>query len=216
MADASNNIIVKKPPYKESIGAQYYSFNEPETGVDFDTSKYEEKVTKTENVKSVTITESAESTPIYASGKVYDTRNQLAYVDIAVESLASDADDLSKMRGDIVNANGLIQGQTSPIKPFFAYGKVVKFSGGHFRFDWYPKCQLIENSDETKTRGENFEEQNENLTIRAYAFDTEGKLFKNSVDSFSAKFPKGVTEELFFNKPIITPEDLTAIIPQGA
>lgn len=216
MADTSNNIIVKKPPYKESIGAQYYSFNEPEAGVDFDTSKYEEKVTKTENVKSVTITESAESTPIYASGKVYDTRNQLAYVDIAVESLASDADDLSKMRGDIVNANGLIQGQTSPIKPFFAYGKVVKLSGGHFRFDWYPKCQLIENSDETKTRGENFEEQNENLTIRAYAFDTEGKLFKNSVDSSSAKFPKGVTEELFFNKPIITPEDLTAIIPQGA
>ncbi len=212
----TNNIITKKPPYKESIGAQYYCFNKPEAGNDFDTSKYEEKVTKTETVKSVTITENAESTPIYSSGKVYDTRNQLAYVDIAVESLASDADDLAEMRGDKVNTNGLIQGQTSPIKPFFAYGKVVLLSGGNFRYDWYPKCQLIDNSDETKTRGESFEEQNENLTIRAYAFDEEGKLFKNSVDSSSAKFPKGVTEALFFNKPIITPEDLTAITPTGA
>ena len=215
MPDTSN-IITKKPPYKESIGAQYYAFNNPEKGVDFDLSKYEEKVTKTENVKSVTITESAESTPIYASGKVYDTRNQLAYVDIAVESLASDADDLAKMRGDIINTNGLIQGQTVPKKPFFAYGKVVKLSGDNFRLDWYPKCQLIENSDETKTRGENFEEQNENLTIRAYAFDKEGKLIKNSIDSSSASYPKGVTEEMFFNAPIITPEDLTAITPQGA
>lgn len=212
----TNNIITKKPPYKESIGAQYYCFNEPESGNDFDTTKYDTKVNKTETVKSVTITENAESTPIYGSGKVYDTRNQLAYVDIAVESLASDADDLAKMRGDKVNTNGLIQGQTSPVKPFFAYGKVVLLSGGNFRYDWYPKCQLIENSDETKTRGENFEEQNENLTIRAYAFDEEGKIFKNSVDSSSAKFPKGVTEALFFNKPIITPEDLTAIIPAGA
>lgn len=215
MPENTNNIITKKPPYKESIGAQYYSFNDPEDGLDFDLSKYETKVNKTESVKSVTITENSESTPIYSSGKVYDTRNQLSYVDIAVESLASDADDLAKMRGDIVNENGLIQGQTSPKKPFFAYGKVVKLSGGHFRFDWYPKCQLIENSDETKTTEESFSEQNDNLTIRAYAFDTDGKLVKNSIDSSSSKFPKGITEELFFNKPIITPEDLTAIIPTG-
>lgn len=212
----NNKIITKKPPYKESIGAQYYAFNNPEEGTDFDLTKYEEKVVKTENVKSATITESSENTPIYASGKVYDTRNQIAYVDIAVESIASDADDLSKMRGDKVNDNGLIQGQTSAKRPFFAYGKVVKLSGNNFRLDWYPKCQLIENSDEAKTRGESFEEQNENLTIRAYAFDEEGKIFKNSVDSSSAKFPKGLTEEMFFNAPIITPEDLTKIIPVEA
>ena len=216
MAVEGNNIVVKKPPYKESIGAQYYCFNNPEDGSTFDSSKYEEKVNRTDTVKSVTITENAESTPIYASGKVYDTRSQLAYVDIEVESLASDADDLSKMRGDKVSENGLIQGQTSPVKPFFAYGKVVKLSGGNYRLDWYPKCQLIENSDETKTREESFEEQNENLTIRAYAFDEEGKFFKNSIDSSSTKFPKGVTEELFFNKPIITEDDLAKIIPPEA
>lgn len=211
----SNKIITKKPPYKESIGAQYYNFNNPTEGQDFDLAAYEEKTTKTETVKSVTVTESSETVPIYSSGKVYDTKNQLAYIDIAVESIASDADDLNRMRGDIVKGNGLIQTQTSAKKPFFAYGKVVLLSGGHSRFDWYPKCQLIENSDETKTRGENFEEQNDNLTIRAYAFDTDGKLFKNSIDSSSSKFPKGVTEEMFFSSPIITEEDLTKIIPES-
>lgn len=209
----TNKIITKKPPYKETIGAQYYTFNNPAEGEDFDVTKYEDKTMKTDTVKSVTVTESSETTPIYASGKVYDTKNQVAYIDIAVEAIASDADDLSKMRGDKVNDNGLIQSQASAKKPFFAYGKVVRLSGGNVRFDWYPKCQLIENSDETKTKGENFEEQNDNLTIRAYAFDEKGELFKNSIDSSSSKFPAGVTEELFFAAPIITPEDLTKIIP---
>lgn len=212
----TNKITVKKPPYKESIGAQYYNFNTPAEGKDYDPTTYEEKTVKTENVKSATVTESSETVPIYASGKVYETKNQLAYIDIAVESVASDADDLSRMRGDIVKNNGLIQTQSSPKKPFFAYGKVVHLSGGNVRYDWYPKCQLIENSDETKTRGENFEEQNENLTIRAYAFDKDGKLFKNSIDSSSSKFPAGVTEEMFFAAPIITEEDLNAIIPENA
>lgn len=216
MADNTNKIITKKPPYKESIGAQYYVFNNPDEGDNFDLSKYEEQVTKTETVKTVTITENQENTPIYGSGKVYDTKSQLAYVDIAVEQIASDADDLNRMRGEKVNDNGLIQGRTQGEKPFFAYGKVVKLSGGHQRFDWYPKCQLIENTDETKTKQENFEEQNETLTIRAYAFDDEGHFFKNSIDSSTAKFPKGVTEELFFNAPITSTKDLDAIIPAGA
>lgn len=209
----TNNIVVKKPPYKESIGAQYYCFNKPNNGDNFDLESYNENVNKTETVKSVKITESSESTPIYGSGKVYDTRTLLAYVDIEVESLATDADDLAEMRGDTISEHGLIQGLTTPQKPFFAYGKVVKLSGGHFRFDWYPKCQLVENNEETNTIEDKFEEQNDNLTIRAYAFDEEGKIFKNSIDSSSAKFPKGVTEEKFFNKPIITEADLLAIIP---
>ena len=209
----TNNIVVKKPPYKETIGAQYYCFNTPDSGNNFDLESYDEKVNKTETVKSVKITESAESTPIYGSGKVYDTRTLLAYVDIEVESLASDADDLAKMRGDVTTEHGLIQGLTTPLKPYFAYGKVVKLSGGNFRLDWYPKCQLVENNEESRTIEDKFEEQNDSLIIRAYAFDEDGKLFKNSIDSSSTKFPKGVTEEKFFNKPIITDADLAAIIP---
>lgn len=206
MGEAS--IKTKKPPYKESIGAQYYNFNNPDEGTDFDINKYEDITNKEETVKSVTITESAESTPIMASGKVYDTKSQIPYIDIEVEKLATDADDLARMRGDLVDEGGLIQTTTTPTKPFFAYGKVVELSGGHHRYDWYPKCQLIENSDETKTREESFSEQNDTLKIRAYAFDEAGKLIKNSVDTSSAKFPKGLTEEKFFLKPIITKEDL--------
>ena len=195
------SIKTKKPPYKESIGAQYYNFNNPDEGTDFDVTKYEDVTTKEETVKSVTITESAESTPVMASGKVYDTKSQIPYIDIEVEKLATDADDLAKMRGDLVDEGGLIQ-------------TTIELSGGHYRFDWYPKCQLIENSDETKTREESFEEQNDTLTIRAYAFDETGKLIKNSVDTSSSKFPEGLTEEKFFLKPIITKEDLaTAATP---
>ena len=210
----TKTIVTKKPPYKETIGAQYYTFNNPGEGIDFDLTRYEEETNKTETVKSVTITESTESTPIYASGKVYDTKNQIAYTDIEVSSIANDADDLAKMRGDKVNTNGLIQGQAEPKRPFFAYGKVVKLSGDNFRFDWYPKCQLVENSDEASTKEQSFAEQNESLTIRAYAFDEAGKLFKNSIDSSSANFPAGITEEMFFRAPITGPEDLDALIAE--
>ena len=55
---------------------------------------------------------------------------------------------------------------------------------------------------------ESFEEQNDTLTIRAYAFDSTGKIIKNSVDSSSTHYPEGLTEDAFFNAPIITKEDL--------
>ncbi len=206
-----SNIITKKPPIVETIGAQYYAFNNPDSK-DFDLSKYEEKVVKTETVKSATVTENVESTVIYGSGKAYKTHSQIAYVDIEVESLASDADDLAKMRGDIVSESGLIQTPATPQRPYFAYGKTVELSEGNFRLDWYPKCQLIENSDEAKTREASFAEQNEKLTIRAYAFDEKGKMCKNSVNTSSVKFPEGLTEEMFFNAPVITEEDLKAIV----
>ena len=203
------SIKTKKPPYKETIGAQYYNFNKPDEGKDFDVTKYEDTTVKEETVKSVTITESAESTPIYASGKVYDTKSIIPYIDIEVEKLATDADDLARMRGDLTDAGGLIQATTTPKKPFFAYGKTVKMSNGNYRYDWYPKCQLIENTDEVKTTEENFEEQNDTLTIRAYAFDETGTIIKNSVDTSSSTYPEGLTEEEFFLKPIITKEDLS-------
>lgn len=215
MSGNANTVVNKKPPIIETIGAQRYCFNSGANG-EYDPSSYETTIVKTETVKSATITENTESVPVYGSGKVYLTKTQLAYVDIEVEELAHDADDLARMRGDLVDDSGLIQSVTNPEKPFFAYGKVVKLSGGNFRLDWYPKCQLVENSDEAKTSEQNFEEQNKKLTIRAYAFDAEGKKVKNSVDSTSAKFPEGMTEELFFSKVIITKEDLISITPAPA
>ena len=83
MAGNANTVVTKKPPIIETIGSQYYSFNNGANG-EFDPANYEDTVVKTETVKSATVTESTESVPVYGSGKVYTTKTQLAYVDIEV------------------------------------------------------------------------------------------------------------------------------------
>ena len=198
----------KKPMYKETVGAQYYAFNQPTEAGEFqgDSSKYDE-VIKTDVVKKIGTTENGESTTIRASGKDYDTVSRLNNVDLAVEVVAFPADDLGKMKGEEFDEDGLISAKTDKKLPFFAYGKVVEKHGGHFRFDWYPKCQLVENTDDIATTEENFSEQNDTVTIRAYAFDKEGH-YKRSVDSEASNFPSGLTEEKFFAKPILTKQDL--------
>ena len=127
---------------------------------------------------------------------------------MAIEVVAFPPEDLAKMRADTIGKTGLNRSGRTSRRPFFAFGKVKKMVGGGSEYAWYPKCQLIENTDETKTREESFEEQNDTLTIRAYAFDSTGKIIKNSVDSSSAHYPEGLTEDSFFNAPIITKEDL--------
>ncbi len=202
----------KKPMVKETVGAQYYAFNKPDTNGEFqpDSSKYDE-VIKTETVKNIGVTENMESTPIKASGKDYVTVNQTSSVDLAVESTAVEPDDLAEMRNETVNEGGLISSGSSSQRPFFAYGKVVKKIGGGFRYEWYPKCQLVENTDDIATKEESFSEQNDTLTIRAYPFDSNENI-KVYVDSEASNFPEGVTEEKFFAKPILTQADLTAAI----
>lgn len=211
----SGTITTKKPMIKETVGAQYYAFNNPGTGVEFDSTKYEENVTKTETVKKIGVTENMESTPVKASGKDYTTVNQTSSYDFSVEVVAVVPDDLSKMRGENVGTSGLIKSGSSNIRPYFAYGKVVKKTGGGFRYEWYPKCQLIENTDDIETREESFKEQNDTLTIRAYPYDDDGNI-RNYIDSETANFPKGVTEEAFFAAPIVTDEDLAKIVPESA
>lgn len=206
---------VKKPMIKETVGAQYYAFNTPTEDGDFDPTTYEETI-KCSTVKSVGTTENADSSVIRASGEDYETISQSSSVDIELEVVAVDPDDLAKMRGDTVHTNGLISSGRNTKRPFFAWGKVVKKVGGGVRYDWYPKCQLVENSDEVATKEESFSEQNDTITIRAYAFNAAGDK-KNYVDSESAKFPSTLTEDKFFLKPIVTEGDLTtAIGTQGA
>lgn len=205
----------KRPMIKESVGSQYYSFNTPTETGDFDPATYEATI-KTDTVKSIGTTENAESATVKASGKDYETVNQSSNVELAVEVVAFDPDDLARMRGDNVSTNGLISSGRNTKRPFFAYGKVVKKVGGGFRYDWYPKCQLVENTDDIATKEDSFSEQNDTVTIRCYAFNEAGDI-RNSVDSESTKFPEGITEEKFFTKPIITEADLTAIVtPEGA
>ena len=77
--------------------------------------------------------------------------------------------------------------------------------------EWYPKCKLSENTDETATKEESFSEQTDTVTIKAYPFTDNGDT-KTMVDETSANFPDGLTEEKFFAKPILKKEDLAAAV----
>lgn len=199
----------KKPMRKESVGSQYYAFNKSDVNGNFDPSQYEDTI-KTDTVKQIGTTENGESQPIYSSGQVYDTVSETSYIDLAVEVVAFDVNDLARMRGDEADSSGLMTSGKNVSRPFFAYGKVVKKTNNNFKYEWFPKCQLLENTDDISTKEESFSEQNDTVTIRCYAYDDLGNK-KNYVDSEAKNFPAGLTEEKFFKKPIITKEDLVAL-----
>ena len=198
------SITSKKPPIKETVGAQYICFATAKEEWD---GTFEAEVEKTETVKSVKVTENGESTSVYASGKVYDTDETVSGVDIEVENIAFVTETLAKMRGDVVDEGGLVLSGGKGIRPYFAYGKVVIMRGGKVRYEWYPKCKLAENSDNANTSEEKFSEQTDTVTIKAYPFNDAGNV-KAMVDSTMTSFPVGLTEDKFFAKPILTKEEL--------
>lgn len=201
-------ITVKKPPMKETVGAQYVCFNTMNESNEW-AKNFEEEVEKTEVVKSVKVTENSEVVDAYASGKVYDSDTSTSKTDIEVSVIAFPADTIAKMRGEVVDEGGLHLSGGHGIRPYFAYGKVVKLKNGKVRYEWYPKCKLAENSDEIATREEKFSEQTDTLTISAYGFDDNGNI-RAYVDSSTSNFPETLTEDKFFAKPILTKEDLAA------
>lgn len=205
------SITSKKPPIKETVGAQYICFATAKEEWD---GTFEAEVEKTETVKSVKVTENGESTSVYASGKVYDTDETVSGVDIEVENIAFVTETLAKMRGDVVDEGGLILSGGKGIRPYFAYGKVVIMRGGKARYEWYPKCKLAENSDNANTSEEKFSEQTDTVTIKAYPFNDAGNV-KAMVDSTMTSFPAGLTEDKFFAKPILTKEELKAAAGAG-
>lgn len=198
------SITSKKPPIKETVGAQYICFATAKEEWD---GTFDAEVEKTETVKSVKVTENGESTSVYASGKVYDTDETVSGVDIEVENIAFVTETLAKMRGDVVDEGGLVLSGGKGIRPYFAYGKVVIMRGGKVRYEWYPKCKLAENSDNANTSEEKFSEQTDTVTIKAYPFNDAGNV-KAMVDSTMTSFPAGLTEDKFFEKPILTKEEL--------
>lgn len=202
-------ITTKRPPRKETVGAQYICFNTMGKNGEW-TETFDAEVEKTATVKSVKVTENSESADVYASGEVYDTDNTSGATNIEIEVVAFDPDTLAKMRGDKVGTNGSIIKGGNGARPFFAYGKVVKLKGGKVRYEWYPKCKLAENTDEAQTREDKSSEQNDTITINAYAFETDGgKCF--CVDTSSKKSPAGLTEDKFFTKPLLKDADLTTM-----
>ncbi len=207
-------ITTKKPMMKETVGGMYYCFNTKEEKTDYDIENYEENVTKCNVVKTIDTTENAESVTVKASGQDYETVSQNAYIDMAIEVVAFDPSDLAKMRGDVVGKTGLNRSGRTARRPFFAYGKVKKMVGGGVEYAWYPKCQLVENTDNISTKEESFSEQNDTVTVRAYAYNAEGDK-KVYVDSQMSSFPEKLTEEKFFEKPILEDADLDALVAEA-
>lgn len=207
-------ITNRKPMIKETVGGMYYNFNTPNENGDYNPSVYEEEVYKCNNIKNISTTENAESVVVRASGEDYETVSQNQYIDMAVEVVAFDPKDLARMRADTIGTTGLNRSGRTARRPFFAYGKVKKMVGGVVEYAWYPKCQLIENTDDIATKEESFSEQNDTVTIRAYAYNKEGDK-KTYVNSEMDNFPEGLTEEKFFAKPLLTDEDLTSALTPG-
>ncbi len=201
-------ITTKKPKIKETVGALYYAFNTMTEDGEFDPEAYED-TNKSDVVKTITTTDNATTTTVRASGQDYETVNQSASVENEVEVIALDPEDLAKMRGDDIHENGLILSGAPGKRPFFAFGKVVKKLGGAVEYVWYPKCQLTENTDEAATSEEEFSEQTDTVTITAYAFDDAGNKSVR-VNSEMTSFPEGLTEEKFFEAPILDDAGLTA------
>lgn len=199
-------ITSKRPPRKESVGAQYICFNTAGENGEW-TESFESDVEKTSVVKSVKVSENSETTDVYASGEVYDSETTSGATSIEVEVVAFDVDTLAKMRGDKVGTNGSIIKGGNGTRPYFAYGKEVKLKGGKVRYEWYPKCKLAENSDEVSTREDKSTEMNDTITINAYAFEPDGGKCL-VVDTSSKTSPKGLTADKFFAKPILKDADL--------
>lgn len=203
----------KRPEMKESVGAIYYAFNNG-AGTDFDLTKYDE-IIETQTVKKVGITENTEDTKVYASGKTYKQVSMKSDEDISIETIAFDYEDLVKMRGDTITTNGLIVNGSNPIKPYFAFGKVVLLTGGKYRLDWYPKCQLKSNTDDTSTREEKFSEQTDTIVINAMPFDSANNI-KMSISNELKSFPADMTIDKFFSQVITSDDDLAKIITKAA
>lgn len=201
------SIKTKKPSMKQTVGAQYICFADVSEGEEFD-GTYEADVEKTEVVKQVKVTENSDASDSYASGKVYDSDTPISSIDIETEVIAFPDDTIAKLRGDTVD-NGLILAGANSSRPFFAYGKVVKLRNGSYRFEWYPKCKLTENSDDIATSEEKSSEQTDTIKIRAYPFDARGNIVCKVTES---TMPEGMTEAKFFAKPILTSADLTSAV----
>ena len=98
----------KRPPRKETVGAQYVCFATASEDGEF-SGQYEEDVERTAVVKNVNVTENGENSDVYASGEVYDTDTSVAADTIEVEVIAFPIETLAKMRAATVGSGGLFK-----------------------------------------------------------------------------------------------------------
>ena len=135
-------IKTKRPPMKETVGAQYLCFNTMDTDGRW-TSTFAEEVEKTEVVKSVK-----------SHGK---WRNQLIHTrqEQCMTVILQQLQQISRwklLHFRLIHLQNYVVTMLILMVLFFqvetdhdhifAYGKVVKLRKGGYRYDWYPKCKL--------------------------------------------------------------------------
>lgn len=200
-------ITTKKPSYKQTVGAQYVCFDKMDENKDW-AGDFEADVIRTDTVKNIDVNDNSSSTTIYASGNPYGQEDDIASKDITVEVIAFSDQTIARMKGDTVTNSGAIISKRNGVRPFFAYGKVVKLSHGKRRYEWFGKCQLVSNTDKTSTSTESFSEQTDTITIRAYPLNDGTYGVSTSAD---VELPATVTEDTFFAAPLITEDDYEAL-----
>lgn len=200
---------VKKPKIIETVGALYYAFNNP-TIMGFDSTSFED-VVKSPIIKKVSVEPEAETAVVRASGENYDEISQTSSIGLEFETVAFDPGDLAKAKGEEVDDSGLVFGGASNQRPYVAIGYPVIKVGGEKCLKWYPKCKLVENSEEASTSEDSFSEQNPTVNFSAYSFDDKGNKFIY-LDTEMDNFPEGMTEELFFSKVITSKNDINSLL----
>ena len=201
-------ISKRKPPVKQTVGAQYICFNKMNTEGEW-TEEFEESVTAYPTVVDEEVSDSADTYEDYASGDVYDSDTDVQYKEIAVTQIAFDDQMIARMRGDIVKDGVIVSGGRRD-RPFFAYGIPIKKKGATVTMRWYGKCKLAENSDRTATSEESHSSQTDTITIRAYPYN-DAKDIDVSVDTGAEKYAE-LTEDKFFAKPLLSAADVEALV----
>ena len=200
-------ITEKKPSTKYTVGAQYICFN---TDDDWDASDFEASVTKLPTVVDINIADNSNSYQSYASGIVYESDTIVNYKEISVTQLAFEEEIIAKMKGDTVDT-GIIMSGGFKTRPYFAYGVPIIKKDKTMDLRWFPKCQLVDNSDKTATSTDSHSDQTDTLTIRAYGFDADQNQEVSVLTSDSNN--AGITEAAFFAAPVLTVAAAKALRP---
>lgn len=195
---------------KLTVGGAYLAFNTPNESGEYNPATFEE-TEKSDVIKSIGSTENADSAPVFASGKQVATVNDSTSEELAMDVIAFNSQVIAKLRGDKIEDNGAVFSGGGSDRPFVALGFPVIYTEGKIRYTWYPKCQLVNNTDDVATKEDSFSEQNDTLTFTAYPFNDAGNI-KMYVDSEIEGFSTEITEEKFFTKVITTKEDVDALI----
>lgn len=195
-----------KPSKKLTVGAQYICFNTMDANNDW-TSTFESDVYKLPTITSIEVSDETDSYETYASGAIYDADTIVQKKTIKETNIAFDDMLLSKMRGEVVDDDGVILEGGLGVRPFFAYGYVTVKKDGTKSMVWYPKCKLSESTDSTETSEGTNKDQTDDITITAYGFnDNQDKAVRVLTSELT-----NITELKFFAAPVLTVEAAKAL-----